>query len=67
MIASLSDPLIEAEGEERDGYVPNVVYSCGMMRHRDKLIIPYALCDSSTPFVSVPVADVLDRLKCNVT
>ncbi|HZP49624.1 hypothetical protein [Actinocrinis sp.] len=41
VLASLPEPPITAAAQERDGYVPNVVYSCGAMRHRDTLVIPY--------------------------
>lgn len=45
IIAKMEEPLLSPTEEERDGYVPNVVYSCGSMLVRDKLIIPYAASD----------------------
>ncbi|MEJ2854230.1 MULTISPECIES: glycoside hydrolase family 130 protein [unclassified Saccharothrix] len=47
VLASLPDPLLVPSGEERDGYVPNVVYSCGGLLHGDTLVIPYGTSDSS--------------------
>jgi predicted GH43/DUF377 family glycosyl hydrolase len=51
------------QGEERIGYVPNVVYTCGSMIHNDRLIIPYAASDTLTTFASVSLADLLEHLK----
>ncbi len=48
VIGQTSEPLLIANDEERSGYVPNVVYSCGAMIHNRMLIIPYAVSDSST-------------------
>ena len=41
VIGRLAEPLLVPDAEERDGYVPNVVYSCGAMRHGDTLVLPY--------------------------
>jgi predicted GH43/DUF377 family glycosyl hydrolase len=62
VIGRLREPLLEPTAEEREGYVPNVVYSCGSMIHNGQLIIPYAMSDSRTAFATVPVADLLARL-----
>jgi len=59
MIARLRRPLLTASAEERNGYVPNVVYSCGSMVHAGRLILPYAGSDTSTRFAVVPVAELL--------
>ncbi|MEP6616210.1 MAG: glycoside hydrolase family 130 protein [Ginsengibacter sp.] len=59
IIARLSKPLIEADEMEREGYVPNVVYTCGLMRHGNLLVIPYAVSDSATGFVTVDLEDLL--------
>ena len=53
VIGRLRDPLIKPEADEREGYVPNVVYTCGGMIHRGKLILPYAVSDSATCFAVV--------------
>jgi predicted GH43/DUF377 family glycosyl hydrolase len=53
------EPLIAAADEDREGYVPNVVYTCGAIRHGDKLFIPYGVADSSVAFAFVPVKSLL--------
>jgi predicted GH43/DUF377 family glycosyl hydrolase len=62
VIGSLSEPLLVPNNDERDGYVPNVVYSCGALLHGDHLIIPYAVSDSHTSIATVSVAELLARL-----
>jgi predicted GH43/DUF377 family glycosyl hydrolase len=52
-------PLVHPSPKERDGYVPNVVYSCGGMVHDRMLLLPYGVADSFTTFATVPVDDVL--------
>jgi predicted GH43/DUF377 family glycosyl hydrolase len=59
MIARLRRPLLTASGEERNGYVPNVVYSCGSLVHAGRLILPYAASDTATRFAVIPVTDLL--------
>ena len=56
-------PLLCAEGAERDGYVPNVVYSCGSLIHAGQLILPYAMSDTATAIVSFPLDALLATLK----
>ncbi|MBN1420999.1 MAG: glycoside hydrolase family 130 protein [Planctomycetes bacterium] len=58
----LRQPLLIPTAEEREGYVPNVVYSCGSMIHGDRLFIPYAMADQATSFITVSVAELIDRL-----
>ena len=53
VIARLREPLLEPNDEEREGYVPNVVYSCGSIIHNNKLIIPYAMSDYASTFASI--------------
>jgi predicted GH43/DUF377 family glycosyl hydrolase len=62
MIARLRKPLLTAVGEERNGYVPNVVYSCGSIVHAGQLILPYAASDTATRFAVLPVAALLDAM-----
>jgi predicted GH43/DUF377 family glycosyl hydrolase len=62
IIGRLAKPLIEADENEREGYVPNVVYTCGLMRHDDVLIIPYAVSDSATGFVTIDLNEILNEL-----
>lgn len=59
MIARLRSPLLAAVGTERNGYVPNVVYSCGSVAHAGNLILPYAVSDTSTRFAVMRVANLL--------
>src|ERR1700683_175946 len=62
IIGRLDNPLIEAGDSEREGYVPNVVYTCGILSHGDTLMIPYAVSDSATVFVTLSQAELLDKL-----
>jgi len=59
VIGRLREPLLVPNEYEREGYVPNVVYSCGSLLHGRMLIIPYALSDSATCFASVLVDELL--------
>ncbi|NBB89986.1 MAG: glycosidase [Spirochaetes bacterium] len=62
VLGRLSQPLITAEGAEREGYVPNVVYSCGSLLHGRSLIMPYAMSDRATTIATVSVDDLLAAL-----
>lgn len=62
VIGHLDEPLLFASEIERDGYVPNVVYSCGSMIHGDELIIPYGFSDFATRIAKVPLEALLTRL-----
>ena len=62
IIGRLKEPLIQADEKEREGYVPNVVYTCGLLRHADQLLIPYAVSDSATGFMSVGLNELLNEL-----
>ncbi len=62
VIGSLKEPLLVPNADERDGYVPNVVYSCGALLHGEQLIIPYAVSDSHSCIATVPVAELIARL-----
>ncbi|HYV91500.1 MAG TPA: glycoside hydrolase family 130 protein [Chitinophagales bacterium] len=63
VIGRLHEPLIEADENEREGYVPNVVYTCGFMLHKDMLIIPYAVSDSATAFATIGLNEILNEMK----
>jgi predicted GH43/DUF377 family glycosyl hydrolase len=63
VLGRLRDPLIRPTENEREGYVPNVVYSCGSLVHGDLLVIPYAMSDYATTFATVPVDDVLAAME----
>ena len=56
-------PLLQPNENERKGYVPNVVYTCGALLHKSQLIIPYGLADHATGFATVPVGDVLAAME----
>jgi len=62
VIGRVVDPILEPIEGERDGYVPNVVYTCGAMVHGDLLIIPYAICDTATSFATVGLPDLLAHM-----
>jgi predicted GH43/DUF377 family glycosyl hydrolase len=62
VIGRLDEPLLEPNANEREGYVPNVVYSCGGVIHNGELIIPYAMSDYASTFGTIPVASVLDAM-----
>jgi predicted GH43/DUF377 family glycosyl hydrolase len=56
------EPLVRPEPSEREGYVPNVVYTCGGMRHRDQIILPYAISDTYSNFATIDVAALVNAL-----
>jgi predicted GH43/DUF377 family glycosyl hydrolase len=62
VIGRLKLPLLSPEGIEREGYVPNVVYSCGSLVHGTELILPYAMSDKFTVIASVPLEEILAAL-----
>jgi predicted GH43/DUF377 family glycosyl hydrolase len=62
VIGHLDQPLITANEKERDGYVPNVVYTCGAMIHNDHLYIPFSTSDHVTRFAYVSLPRLLERL-----
>lgn len=63
VIGRLDEPILTPDEHERDGYVPNVVYSCGCMIHGDALIVPYGIADQRCRVATVPVSELLSRLK----
>jgi predicted GH43/DUF377 family glycosyl hydrolase len=62
LIGRLREPLLRPNEVEREGYVPNVVYSCGGQIHGRELIIPYAMSDDASSFASVNLDDLLSEL-----
>ncbi|HEX4354671.1 MAG TPA: glycoside hydrolase family 130 protein, partial [Polyangiales bacterium] len=62
VIGYLPSPLLEPEAHEREGYVPNVLYTCGALLHREQLIIPYGFSDSGVAIAQLPIADLLETL-----
>ena len=62
VIGRLREPLLKSNQSEREGYVPNVVYTCGALLHNGELIIPYGLADHATGFATVPLDEVLGAM-----
>ena len=62
LIGRLREPLLKPTETEREGYVPNVVYSCGSLIHQGKLVLPYAISDHATNFATVSVDELLDAM-----
>ena len=63
VIGRLAEPLLKPNENEREGYVPNVVYTCGALVHNGVLIIPYGLADHATTFATVPLSEVLAAME----
>ena len=63
LIGRLRDPLITPNAEEREGYVPNVVYSCGGLIHDGYLVLPYAMADHATTFATIAVDEILSAME----
>ena len=64
VLARSCEPLVQPAPSEREGYVPNVVYTCGLMRHRDLIILPYAVSDTYSNFATVEIAALLRSMTC---
>lgn len=62
IIKKLNKPLLSPNENEREGYVPNVVYSCGSMTHGENLILPYAMSDSASTFATINIKDLLNEM-----
>jgi len=62
-IGRLKTPLLAPNAEEREGYVPNVVYSCGSIIHNGNLIVPYGMSDYASTYASINLDELLNELK----
>ena len=62
-IGRLMEPLMVPNEVEREGYVPNVIYSCGSIIHDDELVIPYAMSDHASTYATVKIKELLEVLK----
>lgn len=62
VLGRLREPLLRPEADEREGYVPNVVYSCGGLVHNGNLILPYAVSDTASRFAVIPLHEILSRI-----
>ena len=65
ILARSHEPLLQPEASQRAGYVPNVVYTCGAMRHRDTIILPYAVSDTFSRFVTIKIKGLLALMSRN--
>ena len=63
VIGRLREPLLKPNENEREGYVPNVVYSCGSLLHGRQLVIPYAMSDYATTFATLSLDEVLAAME----
>jgi predicted GH43/DUF377 family glycosyl hydrolase len=66
VIGSLNRPLLSPREDERDGYVPNVVYSCGSLIHAGRLIVPYGIADQSIGIATVSVDVLLEEMMADI-
>ncbi len=65
IIGRIIEPILSPDENEREGYVPNVVYSCGGQIHNGELIIPYAMSDYASSFATINVNELIAELKSN--
>jgi predicted GH43/DUF377 family glycosyl hydrolase len=63
VLARSREPLLRPEPSEREGYVPNVVYTCGAMRHNDRIILPYAMSDTFASFATITISTLLNAMQ----
>jgi predicted GH43/DUF377 family glycosyl hydrolase len=59
ILARLPAPLLRPQRSAHEGYVPNVVYTCGAMRQGDRIILPYAVCDTFSNFAAIEIATLI--------
>lgn len=62
VLARSREPLVYPEPTEREGYVPNVVYTCGAIRQGGRIVLPYAVCDTFTNFATIELTDLMKAL-----
>jgi predicted GH43/DUF377 family glycosyl hydrolase len=63
VLARSREPLLRPEPSEREGYVPNVVYTCGAMRHNDQIILPYAVSDTFSNFATIRISALMQAMR----
>jgi len=63
VLARSSEPLLRPEPSEREGYVPNVVYTCGAMRHNELIILPYAVSDTFSNFATIKISALMQAMQ----
>jgi len=63
VLARSREPLVRPDPSEREGYVPNVVYTCGAMRHADMILLPYAISDTFSNFATIKISTLLGTME----
>lgn len=63
VLGRLSEPLVVPSEEERTGYLPNIVYTCGAIAHNGNLVLPYGISDYATRFAHIPIREVLAAMQ----
>ena len=63
VLARSREPLVRPDPSEREGYVPNVVYTCGAIRHTDQIILPYAVSDTFSNFATIKIAALMQAME----
>ncbi|MGN6500871.1 MAG: glycoside hydrolase family 130 protein [Tsuneonella sp.] len=63
VIGRTKEPVLTAEDADRSGYVPNVVYTCGVLEVGERLLVPYGISDSSVGFATVKIDDLLQLMR----
>ena len=66
VLGVLSQPLLTAENDERDGYTPNVVYSCGALIHEETLVLPYGYSDVAIRFALIDMPELMRKLRTSL-
>jgi predicted GH43/DUF377 family glycosyl hydrolase len=65
VLARLKEPLLTPRNDRRDGYIPNIVYSCGGFAHNDTLVLPYGNADETISIATLPISQLLHTLQTN--
>jgi predicted GH43/DUF377 family glycosyl hydrolase len=63
ILGQLRQPLLSPAADEQDGYVPNVVYSCGAMVHAGTFVLPYGIGDAAIGVATAPLDELLSALE----
>ena len=63
VIARSREPLVHPDPSQREGYVPNVVYTCGAIRHGERIILPYAVSDTFSNFATIRIGNLLSLMR----
>jgi predicted GH43/DUF377 family glycosyl hydrolase len=63
VLARSREPLLRPERSEREGYVPNVVYTCGAIRHNDQIVLPYAVSDTFSNFATIKISALMQAMQ----